>query len=238
MRCLTLADIMALAPGAEWTRQRVRELMRGQETITAYDILDAEQVPARDRIWLLIRGQLLERNDLILIAVALAERVLPLYTAMYPHDQRPAHAIQAALACVHHIDDYPVTANASYAATAATTAATDTTTCANRLAAFESTQLATAVFAAALAAAVAGCAASVAAAESSTRAADSAIGAVNIAYTAAETAGYVAEQYYQHSVIPAIHAYLKKKQQKSIDTRKYMSYVNCRGCELTKRREK
>jgi len=96
MRRLKLEDIMALTPCLDWTRARVHEAMRGRSSVTASDILDAEHVPAQDRIWLLLKGKFFKRGVLILIAAAFAEHVLPIYERVYPDDQRLAQAIRSA----------------------------------------------------------------------------------------------------------------------------------------------
>jgi len=181
---LTVEDIMSLRPCPSWTMARVREAMRGRVSVTASDIPDAEHVPAKDRIWLLIKGGFFDRNDLILIAAAFVEHVLPLHEIAYPNDSRPRDATQAA-----------ATAAATAAAAAAATVAAVATPAESATAAYAAAYWASAAAKAKAFASVSS------AADYSASAADTTDRANRL--TAARLAGLAtaAEHHYQLSVI-------------------------------------
>jgi len=79
MRRLTLADIMWLVPCSDWTRDRVREAMGGRTSLSAYDVLNAEHVPAGDRVWLLLKGGFLRYKNLVRVAAEFATHAYPWY---------------------------------------------------------------------------------------------------------------------------------------------------------------
>jgi len=78
---LTLEDIMSLTPCLDWPRERVHEAMRGRASVTASDIIDDEQIPAQDRVWLLLKAGFLGRDDLVLIADEFVSHTTPRYHA-------------------------------------------------------------------------------------------------------------------------------------------------------------
>ena len=84
---------------------------------TAWDNWD----DGRELLWTLTRCHINDRPKLILCACEIAERVLPLFEAKYPDDNRPRKAIEAVRRCAE--DDTEenriaahVTSNAAYAA--------------------------------------------------------------------------------------------------------------------------
>jgi hypothetical protein len=81
---LTVDGVMDLDPcgldeednGSNYTRRRVAELFGGRESITLRDVLRTNLIPARDILWLAIRGGLISDKNLRLLACIFAERSL------------------------------------------------------------------------------------------------------------------------------------------------------------------
>ena len=62
---------------------------------TALELLELENVPAKDKFWLLLREEFIPENDLHELACKFAESVLHLFEKEYPNDLRLRKAIEA-----------------------------------------------------------------------------------------------------------------------------------------------
>jgi hypothetical protein len=90
---LTVREMMRLEPCEEYTLSRVRELWGGRERCTATDILRMD-IPAKDRLWAVLREEFLSEKLLQVAACDFAEHVLPLYERQYPDNNAPRDCIE------------------------------------------------------------------------------------------------------------------------------------------------
>jgi hypothetical protein len=90
---LTVREMMRLEPCEEYTLSRVRELWGDRERCTAADILRMD-IPAKDRLWAVLREEFLPKRLLARAACDFAEHVLPIYEERYPDDNAPRHCIE------------------------------------------------------------------------------------------------------------------------------------------------
>ncbi len=86
----TVADILSWGPCARYYEARIRELFAGRERLTARDILDLE-IPAGDRMWAVLRENLIPAPMLHEFACRCAERALELL----PAEQRDPRSLAA-----------------------------------------------------------------------------------------------------------------------------------------------
>jgi hypothetical protein len=91
----TLEQLMSWNPCSRYSEARIRRLAKGRETFTAVDVLKL-RIPAEDRLWVVLRPELLPERTLRLFACSCAEHVLPLFEQQYPEDKRPRRAIETA----------------------------------------------------------------------------------------------------------------------------------------------
>jgi hypothetical protein len=90
---ITVEKVMALKPCEDWTEDRARSYLGdGVSPAELADIL--LRITPEDAYWLLAR--LLPPQDRVEWACRCAERVLPVWEAAYPDDDRPRRAIEAA----------------------------------------------------------------------------------------------------------------------------------------------
>jgi hypothetical protein len=76
MLSVTASDIIARRPCSNYPPERIRELLAGWERWTALDILDLKQVPAIDRLWVVLHKSLINEKTLRLLACQFAEQAL------------------------------------------------------------------------------------------------------------------------------------------------------------------
>jgi hypothetical protein len=101
MKSVTVNDVMSWEPcyiedfGEDKARMMITDLFAGRETLTVIDMLRLD-IPAQDRLWAVLREDCVDDRTLRLFACDCAERVLPLYEAEYPDDDRPRKAIETA----------------------------------------------------------------------------------------------------------------------------------------------
>ena len=74
MKKLTVDDTMSFSP--YYTRERVRELFGEHQTMTALDIIQAKNIPAEHRLWLVLREEVLPDAILHELACQVAESAL------------------------------------------------------------------------------------------------------------------------------------------------------------------
>ena len=72
---VTIKQVLSWEPCEEYTRKRIEELFAGRETVTAPDILSMD-IPARDRLWAVLREELVPANTLHEFACQCAEAAL------------------------------------------------------------------------------------------------------------------------------------------------------------------
>lgn len=76
-------------------------LAGGATEFTALDVLKRDDITEKDRLWVVLRPQLIDKRLLRIFACDCAWRVLPVYEACYPGDERPRVAIETAR---QHVD--------------------------------------------------------------------------------------------------------------------------------------
>ena len=74
---LTIGRIMSWNPCKEYSRERIEELFAGRESLTPQEIA-ALSIPAVDRLWVLLREEILPKEVLHGLACDFAERTLQL----------------------------------------------------------------------------------------------------------------------------------------------------------------
>ena len=119
MKSITLDEIMDLYPCGEYSRERIAKLMGRRKSVTALDVLAAD-IPDGDRLWLVLRPELLDERTLRELACDFAQSALERHGN---GDIRSQQAVDMALgyaAGVVCADDMAeVRADARYAAWAA-----------------------------------------------------------------------------------------------------------------------
>jgi hypothetical protein len=93
-RTVTVEDVLAWEPCDDYTHERLLELAAGRERMSVLEILDLD-IPPDDRLWVVLRPELIDDEDLHELACRFAEAVLPIWEAKYPEDRRPHAAIAA-----------------------------------------------------------------------------------------------------------------------------------------------
>ncbi len=93
MKKITTNQIMLWKPCPDYTRARVAELIgKGK---TPLQILDLN-IPAVDRLWVVLREEIIPRREMGLLACDYATAALPIWQAQYPNDERPADCLAVA----------------------------------------------------------------------------------------------------------------------------------------------
>ena len=91
---LTPQDIMGWDPCEDWTEERVLAAFGDRESLSPLEISELEDVPHEDRLWVLLRPEIIPEPRLHELSCKFAEQVLPIYEESYPGDDRPRRAIE------------------------------------------------------------------------------------------------------------------------------------------------
>lgn len=94
MKRITIQQMIALNPCEDYTLERLTELWAGRESLAALEILDLE-IPSKDKLWAVLKNWCFDDRTLHHLAADFAEKVLPIFEATLPDDNRPRLAIQA-----------------------------------------------------------------------------------------------------------------------------------------------
>lgn len=78
MKTATVDHVMSWRPCSAYTRERVTELWAGREALSALDVL-ALDIPERDRLWAVLRPEMIDENDLHELACRFAEQSAPIW---------------------------------------------------------------------------------------------------------------------------------------------------------------
>ena len=92
---LTVDDIMEWVMCKEWSREKVQEKFGKRKTVTPLQLAGAEGVSAQDKLWILLRPEIIPKKELQFLACDFAEDVLPIFEKEYPDDKRLRQAIEA-----------------------------------------------------------------------------------------------------------------------------------------------
>ena len=91
MNKVTIENVMSWHPCAEYTKERITELFSGRESLTVLDIIELD-IPAEDRLWAVLREELIPTNILHEFACRCAEEALK---SIENPDKRSIAAIEA-----------------------------------------------------------------------------------------------------------------------------------------------
>ena len=91
-RC-TVDDVLWWGPCPDYTPEVITEIFAGRESLSVAEILDLD-IPPDDRLWAVLRPEMLSEEMLGELTCRFAEDVLPIYERKYPGDNRPRHAIE------------------------------------------------------------------------------------------------------------------------------------------------
>ena len=94
MKTVSFETIMSWKPCLAFPEVRIKRLMRGRKALSVADILRMRSITRRDKLWAVLRNEFFGDRELRLMACDFAERVLPMFEAKYPDDNRPRKAIE------------------------------------------------------------------------------------------------------------------------------------------------
>ena len=92
---LTVDDIVKWVMCREWSREKVQEKFGKRKTVTPLQLAKAKGVSAEDKLWILLRPEIIPEKKLHLLACDFVEDVLPIFEKECPDDKRPHRAIEA-----------------------------------------------------------------------------------------------------------------------------------------------
>jgi hypothetical protein len=127
---ITIEQIMSWYPCDEWPESRVRSVVG--DGIALLDLLQREDVPVDDRLWVLTRRDATSEHNQRRVALSAARFSLPIFERHHPDDKRPRQAIAATYRWIRN-----PTAENSAAWAAARAAAWDATSAAANAAAWD-----------------------------------------------------------------------------------------------------
>jgi len=91
---ITIDQILAWDPCVYYdTREKIIEKTDSNWPKTPLQIAHLD-IPARDRMWVLLRPEIIPEYQLHLLACDFAEEVLPIFEKRYPNDKRPRVVIE------------------------------------------------------------------------------------------------------------------------------------------------
>ena len=102
---MTASQIVRMPRCEDYSDERVRRLVEGRERWEALDILRHTGLTPSERLWLLVRGSFLDDAEKIEAACRIAEHVLPMFEAVFPHNHHPRRALRVARRAAHGTAD-------------------------------------------------------------------------------------------------------------------------------------
>ena len=96
---VTVDDLLSWKPCH--SEAKIRDIAGNKQEWTAMEILALEHVLPEDRLWVVLRPELIDEPVLHELACRFAERMLPAWESQYPTDTRPHAAIAAKRAWLH-----------------------------------------------------------------------------------------------------------------------------------------
>ena len=95
LTAITVKMIMQWNSCEDYSEERVRQLFGDRESVSLLEVCNAEHIPVVDRLWLLLREEIIPAPVLHEFACWCAERALPAWEKRCPGDNRPRLAIEA-----------------------------------------------------------------------------------------------------------------------------------------------
>ena len=92
---LTVDDIMGWVKCSDWTLDRVKKKFGDRKSVTPLQLARARGIESEDKLWILLRPEIIPEKELHLLGCDIAESVLHIFEAKYPGDKRPRKAIEA-----------------------------------------------------------------------------------------------------------------------------------------------
>ena len=90
---ITIDQVMNWHPC--YGRDTILKLSGGKESLTPLEIARLKHVKPEDKLWLLLRPEIIPEDQLHWLATDFACQALPIWYKHHPDDKRPAQAIQA-----------------------------------------------------------------------------------------------------------------------------------------------
>ena len=90
----TIDDLLRWSRCEDWSEERIRAIAGRKKRWSALDVLALDSVPPADRLWVVLRPELIDERDLHELACRFAEHVLKNYESRFC-DDRPRAAIAA-----------------------------------------------------------------------------------------------------------------------------------------------
>jgi len=95
LKNITLQRLLSWGPCEDYRDEAVLlKLTGGRKSLTPLQICDLD-IPVVDKLWVLLRSQIIPGKELHLLACDFAEAVLHLFEGVCPADKRPRAAIEA-----------------------------------------------------------------------------------------------------------------------------------------------
>lgn len=95
MLTATVYDLLSWHHCWPWISEAILQTAGPQISWSALDVLGVEKVLPKDRLWIVLRPQLIPEKQLDELACQFAEHVLPLFETIFTLDSRPRAAIAA-----------------------------------------------------------------------------------------------------------------------------------------------
>jgi len=76
LRSITVDRVMSWSPCPDWKRKRVVDAFGGRKSMTPLEVLSLENVEPQDRLWVVLREEIIPTRELRLIACWCAKRAL------------------------------------------------------------------------------------------------------------------------------------------------------------------
>ena len=99
MKPATIETLLSWRPC--YDESKIHEWAGGVTEFTAADVLCRDDITPEDRLWVVLRTELIDERVLHEFACWCGEQVLPIWEAQYPNDTRPHKAISAKRAWLH-----------------------------------------------------------------------------------------------------------------------------------------
>ncbi len=93
LKKVTVQDILSWDPCDGYTEEKIKELFGRKKYLNVKQILDLD-IPAEDRLWVVLRPEMIPEMIIHEFLCQVAESVLPIYEKEYPDDKRPRNAIE------------------------------------------------------------------------------------------------------------------------------------------------
>ena len=95
MKTVTLEQIMSW--NLCYEREKISDLLFQDKEEVGFEDIVTLDIPAKDKLWAVLRNEFFTDNDLYFLACKFASLVMPIWEKYYPNDKRPQTAIETRL---------------------------------------------------------------------------------------------------------------------------------------------